>query len=120
MAAVGLLRGIPTALLALVRARLSGVGTAFHRDGDLQATNVVGQGTEGADAVAPGVTLCDPAARAHERLLVRALVHALHLIPRTQGTAGAGLGLDLSAVARGATVGMISETAGPGLPRSLL
>lgn len=119
---MGLLRGIPTALLALVRARPSGVGTAFHRDGDLQATNVVGQGTEGADAVAPGATLCDPAARARERLLVRvrALVHALHLIPRTQGTAGAGLGLDLSAVAGGVTVGMISEIAGPGLPRSLL
>jgi len=94
---VGLLRGIPTALLALGRVRLSGAGTAFHQDGDLRATNVVGQGTEGAGAVAPGATLCGPADRARERLLVRvrALVHALRLIPHTQGTAGAGLGLDL-------------------------
>jgi hypothetical protein len=117
---VGRLRGILTALLALVRARLSGAETAFHQDGDLQATNVAELGTEGADAVAPGATLCGPAARAHERPPVLVLAHALRLIRRTRGTAGAELGLGLSVGARGVTVGMTSEIAGPGLQRSLL
>lgn len=115
LGAVDLPPGTRTVLLDHVPARLSGVGIACHSEGGLRVTSVAGLGLGmGAGAEpAPGATRCAPAALVHALLLGLALV--LHLIPLIRGTAAAELVQNLSAAEGEATVGMISEIAGPDL-----
>ena len=122
MAAAVLLQETLTAPLVLARAHQSGVVTAFHQDGDRQATNVGVQGTRGGGAAVPGATQCGLAVPAHRLHHVRVpeLVHVLHRILHTRGTVEVGLGLGPLVGAEGATVGKISEIVGPGLQHSLL
>lgn len=122
MAAVAPLQEIPTVLLVLARVHQSGVVTAFHQDGDHQATNAVGPGTQGGGVVVPGATQYGPAVLAHRPLPVHALelAHVPGPTHLTRGIVEAGLGLGPLVVEEGVTVGKTSEIVGPGLQRSIL
>lgn len=95
--------------------------TAFHQDGNHQATNAVVQGTQGGGAVAPGVTQCGLAvpARRPRHVRVPELVHVPHRIRHTRDTVEAGPGLGPLVGGEGATAGKISGIVGPGPQRSL-
>jgi len=105
--------GTRTALLDHALAHLSGVGIAYHPDGGLQVTSVVGLGMGAGVEAAPEATRCAPVARAHA--LPLGLVPAPHPTLLTRGTAGADLAQGLLAAEGGVTVEMTSGIAGPGL-----